>query len=57
MPLGGKREGSGRKIVVDKKQPLTIYVEPSKVEGAGGKENAKTLAYKAIDRECKKKKQ
>ncbi len=56
MSLGGKREGAGAKKKEDKKQPLTIYIEDSKVEAAGGKSVAKEIAYSAIDREAKKKK-
>jgi hypothetical protein len=54
MSLGGKREGAGAKKKEDKKEPLTIYVEPSKILGVGGKEVAKELCYKAIDKEAKK---
>jgi hypothetical protein len=45
---GGKREGSGRKPLLDKKQTITIYVETSKVDEFGGKENLKRELYKYI---------
>jgi hypothetical protein len=42
---GGKRKGSGRKAASDPKVQLCIYVEKSKVDKAGGVEDAKKKCY------------
>jgi hypothetical protein len=53
---GGKRKNAGRKPVDDPKVQLSIYVNNSAVEGAGGPDAAKIVAIKAIEKEAKKKK-
>lgn len=45
---GGKRNGSGRKKIKDKKIPLTVYVKGSFVKRLG-KTKAKRLAISAIE--------
>ena len=45
---GGKREGGGRREIVDKKITLIIYPRTSEVEAVGGKEKAREIALKAI---------
>lgn len=34
---GGKREGSGRKPLPEKKEPLTLYLYPSVITRNGGR--------------------
>jgi len=48
---GGQRKGAGRKPSVDPKQPVTIFVETSKINKFGGKEVIQLLCYNAIDAE------
>jgi hypothetical protein len=50
---GGKRGRSGRKPVEDKKIPLTIYINKSRVE-ALGVDNVKQFASDAVEEEFKK---
>lgn len=45
---GGKRSNAGRKKVADPKVQLTIYIEKSKIEKAGGMEQAKIIAYQSL---------
>lgn len=45
---GGKRKNAGRKKVADKKVPLTIYVEQSKILLAGGRDKARETAEAAL---------
>lgn len=47
---GGKRNGSGRKSVSDKKEPVFIYVRGSVIKKAGGK--AKLKAKLEAGLEC-----
>lgn len=51
---GGPREGSGRKPVDDPAVPITFYVKQSVLDKLG-KEAAKMIAIKAVNREAKKK--
>lgn len=51
---GGVREGSGRKPLAEKKEPITFYAEPSKIEAVGGKEIAREIAVEALDKAAKK---
>lgn len=46
---GGARSNAGRKKLADPKQPITVYVEKSKIENAGGKDQYKTKLYKLIN--------
>lgn len=48
---GGKREGSGRKKIAEKehKQPVTIYVEKSKISSLGGVDVLKKVINNAIN--------
>lgn len=48
MITGGKRVGSGRKTVTDKKETVTIYVEKSKIDKLG-LDKLKEICYKAIN--------
>lgn len=50
---GGKRNGSGRKPVTDKKIQLTVYVPQSWTETVGWNES-KTVCINALDKEQKK---
>lgn len=54
---GGKRKNAGRNPASDPKLHLSIYVETSIVEGAGGAKVAKEVAVNAIRKEAKKNKQ
>lgn len=45
---GGARSNAGRKKSTDPKKPITVYVEQSKIEKAGGKDPLKTKLYKLI---------
>lgn len=45
---GGKRHGSGRPSIKDKKVTLTIYPRISEVEAAGGMKKAREIALNAI---------
>jgi hypothetical protein len=46
---GGVRKGAGRKPSTDPKQPITIFVETSKIESFGGKEGVQLFCYAALD--------
>lgn len=50
---GGARKGAGRKPVGNPKEPLFIYPESAWIE-ALGKDKAREVAEKAIEREYKK---
>lgn len=45
---GGKRSGSGRPSVNDKKITLTIYPRQSDVDRVGGIDKAKEIALKSL---------
>lgn len=45
---GGKRSGSGRPSIEDKKITLTIYPRQSQVEKVGGKDKAREIALSAL---------
>ena len=49
---GGARIGSGRKPVQDKKIQLTIFVNQSKIDKLGGRDELKKLIYQSIDNQC-----
>lgn len=51
---GGPRKGSGRKPVDDLAVPITFYVKQSVLDKVG-KEAAKMIAIKAVNKEAKKK--
>lgn len=51
---GGKRKGSGRKPLTDKKKGITIYPLESQINSCGGEELCKELAMKAIARKALK---
>lgn len=48
-PKGGVRQGAGRKPSADPKQPVTIFVETSKINYYGGKEGVQLFCYNALD--------
>ena len=48
MNTVGKKVGSGRKPVTDKKQTVAIYIEQSKIDKLGLHE-LKEICYKAIN--------
>lgn len=48
-PKGGLRKGAGRKPSLDPKQPVTIFVETSKINYYGGKEGVQLFCYNALD--------
>lgn len=48
---GGVRKGAGRKPSADPKQPITIFVETSKINRFGGKEGIQLFCYSAIEAE------
>lgn len=48
-PKGGVRIGAGRKPSADPKQPVTIFVETSKINAYGGKEGVQLFCYSALD--------
>lgn len=50
---GGPREGSGRKPVEDKAEPITIYFRNSRIE-AIGKEEIKISCIELIEKKYKK---
>jgi hypothetical protein len=51
---GGAREGAGRKKLPDAKQPITSYIEESKIELLGGKDEVKKIIVTAINAEISK---
>lgn len=53
---GGKRNGSGRKPLADKKKALTIYPLESQIAACGGDESSKEIALKAVVLKATKKK-
>lgn len=46
---GGKRAGSGRKPLADKKYQLSLYIEKSKIDKHGGIYQIKTVLYNFIN--------
>lgn len=48
MKQGGKRSGSGRKKLDDKKKQLAIYVKESRINKIG-KAKCKKIAYESIE--------
>ncbi|HEV3223902.1 MAG TPA: hypothetical protein VGZ90_13530 [Puia sp.] len=46
---GGKRKGSGRKPIADKKIQISVYPRQSSIMRAGGIEASKLLALNAIE--------
>ena len=42
---GGLRSNSGRKPAVDPKEPITFYLERSKIKANGGIDKCKSLSY------------
>lgn len=51
---GGAREGAGRKKLPDAKQPIVSYIEESKIELLGGKDEVKKIIVTAINAEISK---
>jgi hypothetical protein len=49
-PIGGKRNGAGRKKSANPKRPVTIFVETLTVDSYGGKDGLRLFLYEAIDR-------
>lgn len=49
-PIGGKRNGAGRKPSANPKQPVTIFVETSTIEAYKGKDGFRAFLYEAIAR-------
>jgi len=47
---GGKRPGSGRPSIKDKKVTLTIYPRKSSVEAVGGMDKAREIALNSIQK-------
>lgn len=45
---GGKRKGSGRKPIPDKKIPVIVYPRRSEIDSCGGDVRAKEIALNAI---------
>lgn len=52
---GGARKGSGRKKLQDPKQPISLFVEGSKIEILGGVEPTKDFCYEKINEKIKEK--
>jgi len=48
MKHGGKRKGSGRKPVTDKKQPVTVYIRQSTITLHGGKDKVRDKLKRAL---------
>lgn len=46
---GGARANSGRKPLADKKFPITVFIEESKIKKLGGKEKLKQKLIKFIN--------
>ena len=46
---GGKRTGAGRKPSPDKKLTVSLYIETSKIEKAGGMEKMKERLYAFLE--------
>lgn len=55
--IGGKRDGSGRKPIADKREQLVLYVPKSKIDSYGGKEAAKDKLYRFMGMEVPKKRE
>lgn len=52
---GGARKGAGAPTKEDKKVSIgSVYVKESEVEAVGGKEQARVIAQKAIERKARK---
>lgn len=50
-----KKSNAGRKPIADKKQEVRLFVEQSKIDLLGGKEQVRQVSYKAIDKATTKK--
>jgi len=45
---GGKRKGSGRKTMKDKKQSVNIWMRPTEIKREGGMKKVKFKMYDAV---------
>lgn len=42
---GGARKGAGRKPIIDKSIPITVWIKKSRIKELGGKEKTKQKIY------------